>query len=326
MKADAGRDLGPRGWVENGRYRPLGDACGEQITRLARDADDMVVVSSPSVDPDLVEAASRAGRCYIVTSGREESREDGGREAGSVRPGGIAACGFLENALVRFADGFGASVVLADPRSSRARGLFLSSNLGPEAIRCGRRLDVYLEPPEVSEIWQTVRWAFWELASRELRAGKLEGCRPLGEINPPKPARILRSDASDRGIEAGVAEILGDGASRVVVAAPALDAGHWISGRLRELAGAGVGVTILTSTGCPAGAVSALRGAGARVLGFSCLHANAIASGKGALLAPSIATSRRPELEFGLLLRDGRAAEVERIMRGWEENYQYEFK
>ena len=285
------------------------------IEQLARDADTVVVMSSRSVDRVLAEEAGRAGRCYIITSEQKALRDKEGRWAGS-----------LGNVLVRFAGGFGANTVLTDPHSSNPRGLFLSSSLSPEAIRCGLRLDVYLKPPEISEMWQTVRWAFWEHASGELRDGNVVDCRPLVAINLPEPARILRSDAHDRGIEAAAESILRDGASRVVVVAPILDAGHWMVGKLRNLADAGASVTVLTSTSCPTGAISALKGAGIRVLGLSCLHANAVASERGVLLAPPVAAWRGPGLEFGLLLRDDRADDVRRIMRGWEGNYQYEFR
>ena len=326
MKAGVGGGSGSSGWVENDGYLPLGEVQGERIAQLARDADTVVVMSSPSVDYVLAKEASRAGRCYIITSERKEMRDGGRREAGPHQTLEIGENDHLENTLVRFADGFGANVVLIDPRSSSPRGLFLSSSLDPEAIRCGRRLDVYLEPSEVSEMWQIIRWAFWAHASGELRDGNVAECTPLGTLNLPKPARILRLDTRDRGIEAAAESILGDGVSHVIVAAPVLDAGHWMEGRLCELAGAGVSVTVLTSTDYPAGAASTLRGAGIRVLGFSCLHANAVASERGALLAPPVAAWRGPGLEFGLLLKDGRADDVRRVMREWEVNCQYEFR
>ena len=326
MKSDARNGSGLSRWIENDGYYTTDAARGKWIARLAQNADTVAVISSRSIDPVLAEKVSCASRCYIITSERKEIWGREGQEAGpygSSRHGQMT----LTNMLVRFVDGFGANVVLTDPRSSSPRGLFLSSSLDPDAIRCDRLLYVRLKPSEISEMWQIVRWAFWEHASGELRdGGNIVDCSPLGALNLPKPAHILRSDVRDRGIKAAAKSILRDGTSSVIVAAPTLDASHWIVRRLCELADIGTRITVMTSTCCPADAASTLKGAGIRVLGFSCLHVNAIATEKCALLMPPVEAWSGPGLEFGLLLKDNRAVDVRKIMRKWEKNYQYEFE
>ena len=189
------------GWVENDEYHNRWVDRSEEISDIIRGADDVVVVSSPVLDHECARNIDASGaRCYVITSTMERLRKEPRRRLAqdTCRIHEEATGEISKTALIRFSDGFGPKVVLADPESDGRRGGFLTSDLVSESMQCGQFLHVPLEPAEIREMWSLLKWGFWERATCEVVGETPKRCKPLGKFKPPKPVRILRSTPGSR--------------------------------------------------------------------------------------------------------------------------------
>ena len=331
MKPGASKKVEAHRWMENDRYSGEEASQPVNIARIISGADNAVVVASPALTYDFTwEVTRSSARCYVMTSTGERLRRDirGGTSKETLRLHEETTGKLAENALVRRSDDFGAKMVLADPKSDRSNGLFLTSDLTSESMRSGQFLSVQLSPAELREAWSLLRWAFWERATSEAVGGVTRRCKPLGKFELPKPVCILQFGPSRCRMEDKARGILGGASTEILVASTELDENHEMVRNLCELGRKGASVTVMTGTDSPVRPCAMMREANVRILGFSSFHANAIATESRALVTSAGLTRRGPDSRFevGLSLEGERAEGVRKTMRVWATNYQYEFK
>ena len=121
-------------------------------------------------------------------------------------------------------------------------------------------------------------------------------------------------------------EILDDPFAEILAASTDWDADGMIVKKICELGRNGSSVTVMAEINGSERACRIMKDANVRVLGFSCLHANAIVSESNALVTSAGLTRRGQGFGVGLRLGGKRAGDIKKEMQEWQESYQYEFK
>lgn len=330
-----GADGGAGGeWVENPRYRRRAGSAAGTVTGIIDGAEDVVVASSFLLADDrvtdaLLRASDRGVRCYLLLAAEKRlDREAGTEFEEKARQRHVRTLDRLKDAvLVRSSDEFHAKAVVADPMGGSPRGVIMTANLTREALDRNEELFVGLEGGEAAEAGQVMREALWERATHELVGGDLRSCKPLGKIGRVETGKILQGGSNPQ-LADRLAGMLGGDPGRVVASSFGWEASHPVVERLCALARGGTDVTVISRKGRP-GAMEALRrlrSAGARVAGFTWLHAKALVTETHAVVMSANIESRGLDsgFEMGIALDGERASRVRAAVDGWADNWEFE--
>lgn len=229
-------------------------------------------------------------------------------------------------ALVRSSDVFHAKAVVADPMGGSPRGVIMTANLTREALDRNEELFAVLDAAEAAEAAMVMREALWERATHELIGGDLRSCKPLDRVGRAETIWILQGGSHPQ-LAGRLAGMLGGDPGRVVASSFGWDASHPVVEWLCALARGGTDVTVLARKGRP-GAMEALRmlrSAGARVAGFTWLHAKALVTESQAIvMSANIDSSGLGGFETGIALDGERASRVRAAVGGWADNWEFE--
>lgn len=330
-----GGDDGAGGeWVANPRHRRGTASAAGTVTGIIDGAEDVLVAATPLLADDrvadaLLGASDRGVRCYLLVAADGSLKGGVGEEPGAeaLRRHAQIVDRIKGAVLVRSSGGFRAKAAVADPMGASPRGVVMTASMTREALEGGRGLFVVVEGGEASEAALVLREALWEKATHELAGGDLRRCRPLGKIGGVETCRILQG-GSNQQLAGRLAETLGGDPGRVVASSPGWDEASPVVDRLCRLAGGGADVTVLARSGRPGamGALRRMRSAGARVVGFGCLHASALVTESQAVVMSASIESRclGTGFEMGIALDGERAARVRAAVDGWADNWEYE--
>lgn len=302
----------------------------QRICEAVDSAEEVVVAASflfadPELEGAFTRAAERGVRVYLLlpTAARldREVREDG--EDRAILDQHKALLQKLAGrVLVRSADSFHAKAVLVDP-ARPGPAFLLTANLTIDALRRNEELGIELTHDEARAAFAFLRWAAWEAADHELlEPGPLRRTAPLGVVAPPTAASgIFATRRGLRSLRDEATRIIDAAAKEIVVASYGWSAEHAVVLQLCARAKQGLNVTILARDRPKAmPALEALRQAGARVYGFSWLHAKAIWTDRDEALIMS--ANFEPDgldegFELGVTVGGARAAEVARRLGTW---------
>ena len=320
--------------MQNPQYKGRGEpAAAARVTAIIDGARQVVAASTFLLADDgvasaLLRAAGRGVRCYLMLAAEARLRRDEGTEfERKARERHVRTLGRLQGAvLVRSADEFHAKAVVADPMSDAPRGILMTANLTEEALGRNQELFVDLTKEEAREAGLVLREALWERATHELADGDLRSCRPLGKVGPVETDRVLQGGSNPQ-LRERLLRILDAGPKRVAAASFGWDGSHPVVDRLCRLAEGGADVSIMARARRPAamGALERLRSAGARVVGFSWLHAKAVATESEAVVMSANIEPQGLErgFEMGIELGGGRAAGIMGTLDGWASNPEF---
>ena len=321
-------------WAPNPLYRRRAHDAAATVTGIIDGAEHAVVASTFLLADDrvtnaLLRASDRGARCYLLLAAEERLARDAGTEfEAEARRRHVQTLGRLEGAaLVRSSAEFHAKAVVADPMGGSPRGVIMTANLTREALGRNEELFVELEAAEAAEAALVLREALWERATHELVGGDLRSCAPLGKVGRAETHRILQG-GSDPQLACRLAEMLDGDPGSVVASSFGWDASHPVVERLCRLAGGGADVTILARKGRP-GAMEALhrlRSAGARVVGFTWLHAKALVTESDAVVMSANMERRGlgSGFEMGIALDGERASGIRAAVSRWADNWEFE--
>ena len=321
-------------WASNARHRKrrAADATG-RVTGIVDGAREVLVASTfllanDAVADSLLRASNRGVRCYLLLATEERLRRD---EEAAFEQGAcerhVRTLGRLQGSvLVRSADEFHAKAVVSDPMSDAPRGIIMTANLTEEALGRNQELFVDLTEDEAREAGMVLREALWERATRELAGGDLRSCRPLGKVGSVATDRVLQGGSNPQ-LRERLYRMLDARPKKVVASSFGWDGSHPVVDRLCRLAEGGADVTILARARRPAamGALERLRAAGARVAGFSWLHAKAVATESEAVVMSANIEPRGLEkrFEMGIALGGRRAADIRGALDRWASNPEF---
>ncbi len=334
--AGAGRTPGREfEWAGNPRYRTSRKDSTKRVTGIIDGAREVLVASTFLLADDrvadaLLRAADRGARCYLLMAAEARLRRDEGTEfeqrAHRNHVGTLRRLGDGNAVLVRSADEFHAKAVVADPMSDRPSGIVMTANLTREALSRNQELFVDLTEGEAREAGRVLREALWERATHELADGDLRSCKPLGKVGPAATGRVLQGGSNPQ-LRERLYGMLDAGPKKVAASSFGWDESHPVVDRLCRLAEGGTDVTILARAGRPAamGALERLRVAGARVAGFSWLHAKAVATESEAVVMSANIEPQGLErgFEMGIALGGRRAADVRGALDRWASNPEF---
>ena len=312
----------------SGPNRELAD----RIVSLLAGAREKVVLSSflladRGIEEAILTAAKRRVRVYVLLASEarldvedfdgefERAMRDQHREM-LDRLGGYV--------LFRSASHFHAKFVLADPGRGDGAGILLTANLTREALGRNEELAVELTGEEVEEAFAIARWAFWEYAEHELvdPSDRFRSVKPVGCVEHPATSRhVLATTSESKALRDEATRLIEAASREIFVASFGWEKDHEIVEFLRIRAREGLPVTVLARVReSQMLALRALSEAGARVLGFKCLHAKALCTDGGRALVMS--ANLQPDgldwgLELGVPLDGGRAEEVHHRLVEW---------
>ena len=321
------------GWVRNPRYGRRIHSDAGTVTKIIDGAEDVVVASTFLLADDrvtdaLLGASDRGVRCYLLLAAEKRlDREAGTEFEAAARRRHVQTLNRLKGAaLVRSSDEFHAKAVVADPMGNSPRGVIMTANLTREALDRNEELFVGLEGGEAAEAGQVMRKALWERATHELVGSDLRSCKPLGKIGRVKTGKILQGGSNPQ-LAGRLAGMLGGDPGRVVASSFGWETSHPVVERLCALARGGTDVTVLARKGRP-GAMEALRmlrSAGARVAGFTWLHAKALVTESQAIvMSANLDSSGLGGFEMGIALDGKRASKVRDKVHRWADNWEFE--
>lgn len=299
-----------------------------EVTQLIDSAEEVAIVcsfliASPEVGDALKEAASRGVRVYVLTSA-ESALNDGKwfltDSDRALQAKHREALNKLSNfARVRSSAHWHTKFVLIDP-GTNPRGLLLSANLNSHALRSSPEIAVPLREGEVRTFFEVARSAYWSAAS-EIRDGVWSTASLNRNVSQASASHdIVSTTADSSAVLSRMRNVLRESQS-VTMTTYAVDPTCVVSGQLRELAEAGVPITIICHPSKNnAASLRELSAAGCRVLGTQWLHAKLLDYGGDDVLMVSQnldAPTRKPRLETAMVLRGERAADARAWLSFW---------
>ena len=313
----------------SGPQRVAADA----VVALVRLAVHKVVVSSFLLaDRDIEDALLAAGkqgvRVYVLLASEArlgKAERDGEFDKRVLEEHKKMLSRLAGYVLFRSAQHFHAKVVLVDPET-RPAGVLLTANLTKEALERNEELTVVLTSEEVVEATETVKWAMWESAEHEFMdpADRFKSVKPLGKVaHPGLSSAVVATTPKSASIRDEALRLIKGAQSRIVVSSFGWGAGHEVVRALAERARAGIDVTVLARVrpvSMPA--LLDLASAGAKVVGFTWLHAKAVWTDSGHAMVMSAnleAIGLDGGFELGVRLSGSRADEVGFFLTRWAE-------
>lgn len=260
-------------WQKSDEFPPPTDIVVD-MDGACQNVESVAVAIINSASEMLVVAGSLAGRQDVMEGIRYEAGM-GSRPyilADSVGMGNTISQNLGRHALVRYMNGFGAGIVLADP-STMPSGAFMYNGSEGSA-----KISVVMSRRQIQDAYHALRWAFWERADGEFADGKVHKYESLGIVAPPMREWVKIQTSDHSRISDRVGEILQDDNENIIVLNPHWDDHSSLAAKLCSASRGGANVQVITQTngGKVSPVLRRMIQAGIRVLGFMEMHARAI--------------------------------------------------
>lgn len=283
------------------------------------------LLSNGAVIAALEEAAGRGCRCYLLTAAEEQLRLDRANltseDRRSIDEHRLLLDRCQEFAMIRSGSGFHAKAVLID--GPRGAGLLSTSNLRDGALLGNDEILVELEPEELSELHQIMRWAFFVAAENEIVGpGHMNQVSPQPDVLLPQDAGILSRTTQGDGISPLAVARIRASAGPVVVASYSWSIDHPVVRAMGDAARRGGDVVALANPTVRSSlpAIRHLSDSGVKVLGREWLHAKAVWLPEEVLVCSSNFRTEQivpSSLDIGVVLTGRRMHEVVSALSTW---------
>jgi cardiolipin synthase len=234
----------------------------------------------------LLSASARGVRVYLLTACEQKLLKDPRLDdefSGRVQDQHVKMLDELAlRTLLRSGEDLHAKFLVVDPHGPSPEGILFTCNLATEGLTRNPELGVELSPDEAKDLFRMFLWGFWKQSKRELLdPGKITGNRPYSPIGLSPPKSLPCTAEGSTGLREEVLRLIEGSRKDLWVSSWKFIADHPATKALRDAAGRGVRVRLLTSVRPAADHMEALVGlarAGVEVRGHRYLHAKAIVS------------------------------------------------
>jgi len=263
------------------------DNLAEQLARSAREAKEMICVSSFLIQDsafiqELLRASARGVRCYVLTAREQEllssPEELGERREKIIEEHKKLLDSLAGKVLVRTSEHFHAKFALFDPKGRSPSGMMSTCNLVQDAM-AGENVELALTLTslEVKSFYLQFVEAFWQEAKHELLVpGKLGtvGRTSFGEAVPRQKPTHPATYKGVNGIRETAIRMIDNARRSITIGAWSYGEGHEVVEALEKKTREGIDVTVFVRpTDANTKALLPLLGSSCKIYGGDRMHA-----------------------------------------------------